>query len=53
MKNEWIAFDKASGKVTRKSETVKDVVKEQLQDLKSLDPKSLENLKKRKLILQQ
>jgi len=56
MKNQWIAFDKASNKVTRKVGKIEDTTRLQLQDIKHSPQNANESivaaLKKRKLVSQ-
>jgi len=56
MKNQWIAFDKASNKVTRKADKIQDTTKEQLTAIKqspeTAEPNVIAALKKRKLLSQ-
>ena len=54
MKNQWIVFDKATNKVTRKVESIQDQTRDQLSTIKknsdTADKAVVEALKKRKLL---
>ena len=53
MKSQWISFDKASGQVTRKADTVVDAVRDQLRAIQedtNIDENTVNLLKKRKLV---
>jgi len=56
MKNQWVAFDKATNKVTRKTDKIQDTTKEQLSAIKqspeTADANIVAALKKRKLLTQ-